>query len=138
MKYSYVTFLPGVHSKENIIKRPMIEIEIFGPKGSHKQFALIDSGADRSLFNMEIAKVIGLDLSNGGEYGVTGISGVTKAIILEVEIKVAHLNKIIIPVGFIDSPYVGVLLGQEGFFDKNKIKFEKDHDTFEINPVFKK
>jgi hypothetical protein len=42
-----------------------------------------------------------------------------------------------IPACFVDSPSVGVLLGQEGFFDRHRIKFEKDHDTFEINSIKK-
>ncbi len=40
-----------------------------------------------------------------------------------------------VPVGFIDSPSVNGLLGQIGFFDLHKIKFERDHDSFEITPV---
>lgn len=39
-----------------------------------------------------------------------------------------------IPVCFVQSPTVGLLLGEEGFFDLYRIKFEKDHDTFEITP----
>jgi len=42
-----------------------------------------------------------------------------------------------IPICFVESPTVSLLLGQEGFFDKYRIKFEKDHDTFEIIPVGK-
>ena len=41
----------------------MLEVEIYGPNGSHKQLALVDSGADRSLFHIEIAKVLSIDLS---------------------------------------------------------------------------
>jgi hypothetical protein len=38
------------------------------------------------------------------------------------------------PVVFIDAD-VPVLLGREGFFDEYRIKFEQDHDTFEIVPL---
>lgn len=41
-------------------------------------------------------------------------------------------HKIKITAGFIDSDSVNALLGQEGFFDNYRIKFEKDHDAFEI------
>lgn len=37
------------------------------------------------------------------------------------------------PVIFIDTD-VPVLLGREGFFDRYRIKFEQDHDAFEITP----
>jgi hypothetical protein len=38
------------------------------------------------------------------------------------------------PVIFIDTD-IPVLLGREGFFDRYRIKFEQDHDTFEIVPA---
>ena len=62
MKYRYTSFFPP---EKNLkwIKRPMVEIEIFGPKGSKKFGALIDSGADCSLFNIQVAKLLGFDLS---------------------------------------------------------------------------
>jgi len=37
-----------------------------------------------------------------------------------------------VPVWFVDSENVNILLGQEAFFETYRIKFEKDHDTFEI------
>lgn len=57
---------------------------------------------------------------------------------INLDLRIEHLEKINIPVGFIDSPSVNVLLGQIGFFDKNKIKFERDHFSFEITPTKKK
>ena len=43
-----------------------------------------------------------------------------------------------IPVRFTESPSVDILLGQEDFFECFRIKFEKDHDIFELSPVPKK
>lgn len=52
------------------------------------------------------------------------------------EVGVEHISgRRRIPVGFIDSQSVDILLGQEGFFDEFRIKFEKDHDTFEVVPT---
>ena len=53
----------------------------------------------------------------------------------ELEIQVKDLNKVKIPVGFIDSRSVTGLIGQGGFFDLHRIKFERDHNSFEISPV---
>jgi len=36
-----------------------------------------------------------------------------------------------------NSQSVGILLRQDSFFDLHRIKFEKDHDTFEITSVKK-
>lgn len=137
MKYPYLTVSPPP-TRGSFLKRPAVEVEVFGLNGSIKILAVVDSGADRSLFNSEIAKAVGINLGNAEEGIVTGITGQHKISgVLEVKIRVEHLDSITIPVNFIDSPYVGALLGQEGFFDSCRIKFEKDHDTFEINPVRK-
>ena len=98
--------------------------------------ALLDSGADYCLFNIEFAKAIGIDIDMCEIDRTVGVEGGSKEIFMtELEIQVKDLNKIKIPVGFIDSKSVTGLIGQIGFFDKHKIKFERDHNTFEINPI---
>lgn len=141
MKYDYLAvWAEDYKGRSVLIKRPVVEVTIFGPTDKHStHLGLIDSGADRSLFHIDVAKSLGVDLSGARKEIVRGIFGDKEVFVLkEVEIQIKHLEKIKIPVSFIDSPYVGVLLGEEGFFDVNKIKFEKDHDAFEINPVRKK
>lgn len=114
----------------------MVEIEISGPRGRQKMLALVDSGADRSLFNSEIATAIGLDLRKAETSSVTGVTGQQPIFLVEeLEVRVEHLDPIKVPASFIDSPFVGALLGQDGFFDTYRIKFEKDHDAFEISPA---
>lgn len=100
MKYKYLTSINRVPNKPHF-RRPIVDVELFGPKGSIPTIALLDSGADFSLFNIEYAKTIGVD----------------------------------IPVGFIDSRSVTGLIGQTGFFDLHRIKFERDHNSFETSPV---
>ena len=138
MKYKYSLVVPP---KEHLkwIERPMIQVEIFGANNSMAFGALIDSGADCSLFNIQIAEILGIDLSKSKSTSFLGISGGIKGYRVEkVKIKVENIEKSIeIPICFVDSPSVGLLLGQEGFFDQHRIKFEKDHDTFEVTPVKK-
>ncbi|HEU0050053.1 MAG TPA: hypothetical protein VFQ43_20860 [Nitrososphaera sp.] len=48
--------------------------------------------------------------------------------------KVRHTDMVITtPVAFTESPAVDILLGQEDFFECLRIKFEKDHDAFELS-----
>jgi len=48
--------------------------------------------------------------------------------------KVRHTEMVITtPVAFTESPAVDILLGQEDFFECLRIKFEKDHDAFELS-----
>lgn len=138
MKYDYTCFVPPDRSLK-WIRRPIITIEIFGPNDSKEFDALIDSGADNALFNEEVADLLGIDLSKATPVKLTGISGQLDGRRLEdIKIKVKNFNEAVeIPVCFIKSATVGVLLGQEGFFDKYRIKFEKDHNSFEVNVVKK-
>jgi hypothetical protein len=138
MKYRYTSFYPPDKSLK-WVKKPIISIEVFGPGGSQTFGALIDSGADCSLFNIQIAQALGFGLSVARRIRMTGISGDVEGYRLEnVEIKVEGIDKTVkIPISFADSLSIGTLLGQEGFFDKHRIKFEKDHDTFEKIPVQK-
>ncbi len=138
MKYRYTSFFPPDRTLK-FIKKSIVSIEVFGPKDSKNFDALVDSGADCSLFNIQVAEVLGIDLSNARPARFTGISGQIDGHRLEkIKIKVDGLNESVeIPVCFIKSPTVSLLLGQEGFFDQYRIRFEKDHDTFEITPVKK-
>jgi len=138
MKYRYTSFFPPDRTLK-FIKKSIVSIEVFGPKDSKNFDALVDSGADCSLFNIQVAEVFGIDLSNARPARFTGISGQIDGYRLEkIKIKVDGLNELVeIPVCFIKSPTVSLLLGQEGFFDQYRIRFEKDHDTFEIAPVKK-
>lgn len=132
MKYNYTSFY--IENRPKSIKRPMIEIEVFGKDDSKKFDALIDSGADLSLFNLEIAEALDIDLTNAKSANFTGIAGnVDGYRVDKLKIKVDGFSETVeIPACFVDSPSVGILLGQDGFFDLHRIKFEKDHDTFEV------
>lgn len=135
MKYPYLTVLNNNPNGKHF-RRPVIDVEIFGPDCSISTFALLDSGADNCLFHLEYAKAIGIDLDKCKKAVTVGVEGGKMEIYLtEIQIKVKGLEKIKVPVGFIKSNSVNGLLGQIGFFDLNRIKFERDHNVFEINPV---
>lgn len=138
MKYRYSAFTP-LEINTKWTKRPILQIEVFGADESKNFGALIDSGADISLFNIEIAEALGIPLSSAHERKFTGISGTIPGYLVEkVKIRIEGINDaLMIPVCFVQSPTVGLLLGQEGFFDQCRIKFEKHHDTFEVDLVRK-
>ena len=131
MKYQY--------SLSQYARRPAITVELFGPEKSILiQNALIDSGADYCVFNLEFAKYIGIDLEKAGAGNSVGIGGLEKikTYFVEIELKIKEFDdRIKIKAGFIDSPSVIALLGQDGFFDNYKINFERNENFFEINPA---
>lgn len=143
MKFEYTSYWDSATPNLPLKKRSLIEIELFvGSKSIKIPDALVDSGADYCLFNIAYADALGIDIGKCPKIYFTGIGGLMgkiPAYMAEVNLAVKYLeNKIAIFAGFIESDSVVALLGQEGFFDNFRIKFEKDHNTFEINPVKKK
>lgn len=138
MKFPY-SKLPSYNPNLKWIARPYIPIKIIGPKRSWEGYGLIDSGADRCLFNSKIAEDIGLDLTKAADENFGGIEGGNlKAKLHKVELEIIGMNEEIeILAGFIDSSGVVAILGQDGFFDAFRIKFEKDHGIIEITSVKK-
>ena len=134
MKFKYTASL-ALDTKGHFTKRPMLKLEIT-TAGGRKIFplGLIDSGADLTMENIAYAKELGIDLDGAGGKPMRGIgSGEVSTFLSTFPIKSPDLGEeILVPACYIDSNNVDILIGQEGFFDAYRIKFEKDHDTFEI------
>ncbi|HEX2256215.1 MAG TPA: aspartyl protease family protein [Afifellaceae bacterium] len=111
---------------------------LHGASRSLDLLALLDSGADHCLFHTEVAEVLGIDLSACPQGTIEGIDGEPHAsFVAEVDLSAQHLPSVRVPVMFWDKQPVS-LLGQTGFFDLHRIKFERDHDVFEITPIEKR
>ena len=139
MKYKYSTAYDPSDPTAPHKRRPVLEIELYGHKNSVSIFgALVDSGADSILINSEFAKYVGIDFTRAKKKGgVTGIDGqIMDTYFIDTEIKIKEFNeKIKVEVGFVNGLAINALLGQVGFFDNYRIKFERDHNAFEINSV---
>ena len=116
------------------MSRPLLEVELLGAKRTITVFGLLDSGADMSLLNIRYAPVLGIALDNLPTKDFIGISdGPVRTYFTEVPIKVKFFDQILyLPVALADSPSVDMLLGQEECFNAYRIRFEKDHDVFEL------
>lgn len=136
MKFQYYK-IPIADPKRKWIARPMIPIILSGPRGTLLVDALIDSGADRCIFHVDIGKRLGLDLDKSPSEYFTGIeAGRLSSKIHDVSLQIIGMSDSIkVSAGFIDSPGVSAILGQDGFFDAFQIKFERDRNTVEIIPV---
>lgn len=139
MKFKYTSTLVS-DTKGRFVKRPVLRLELT-TVGGRKIYpiGLVDSGTDLTLVNIQYAKELGLDVAKLKEKTMRGIGeGTIPTFLATFPIKPVELGKeIIVPACYIDSKNVDVLIGQEGFFDTFKIKFEKDHDVFELIPVKK-
>jgi len=136
MKYKYSAASGQMNVDGRFTKRPVVEVEISNGARKRKFLALIDSGADQIIMPAVIAEVLGIDRGTSPKRTAMGISmerldGFVRHLTFQIE----HLPEpFTAPVIFVDTD-VPVLLGREGFFDQNRIKFEQDHGTFEISPT---
>ncbi|MEK7151022.1 MAG: aspartyl protease family protein [Patescibacteria group bacterium] len=133
MRFEYVTEFNS-NPNEKAHRRPMLDVVLLHGDKKIKVFALVDSGADDCIFNKDVADALGIDLSKAKRKNYAGISGHTRGWLTDVTLYIEAMpdERLTIPVAFIDSPTVSGLLGQVGFFDAFKIKFERDHGVFEI------
>ena len=133
MKFKYTQSL-ATDSKGHLLSRPLLEVELLGPERNMTVLGLLDSGADMSLMNIRYAQVLGIALDHLPTKDFVGISDArVPTYFTDVPIRVKQFSDILyLPVAFADSPNIDVLLGQEEFFDAFRIRFEKDHEVFEL------
>lgn len=133
MRFSY-TPTAATNTKARLIKRPLLELELIGRGQSLKAFALIDSGADITMMNLEYAHELGLSLDESKTKDFVGISSERIRCYLSwVTYRVKGFSsRLTTPVAFIDSASVDILLGQEDFFEYFRVTFDKSRDVFDM------
>jgi len=136
MKFDYRK-VPGKTPTAPWISRPIIPIRLSAGRRTVGLDALIDSGADSSVFHAQVAEVLGIDMKQGLQQTFFGATGeAASAYFHEVQLQVVGLaDPIKILAGFTDSPGVGALLGQADFFQRFQVKFERYKDQIEIKPA---
>jgi hypothetical protein len=136
MKYRYAVVAGQTNINGRYTKRPIVEVELSRGARRRKFLALIDSGADQIMMPSAVAEVLGIDRAACPRRAVMGVSmEPIEGFIAQMTFTLEGQNEEFeAPVVFIDTD-VPVLLGREGFFDLYRVKFEQDHDTFEISPA---
>ena len=97
--------------------------------------ALVDTGADGILINMQFSKQLNIIAKSGVRGETIGIENRPIPIYyhnIEIELPNFPDSRIPTQIGFIDSSSVGVLLGRIDFLDKFKVTFEMYNHTFDI------
>jgi hypothetical protein len=119
---------------------PLIKIRLSHQDKIIQFDALIDSGADVSLFHASAATALGINLKSGIKQEYFGVSGhKIEAYFHTVKFQIVGApDAIELAVGFTESEGVSALLGQADFFQAHQIKFERYQERIEINPVPKK
>ena len=115
--------------------RPIIEVEIILKLKTVKLLALIDTGADITMANKDIAKKLGFDfLFNKPTSTVTGVSGSKEPTWnQQVDLKISGFDEVFSSqVIFMKSNNFTMLLGHTGFLEFFDITFQTSRKQFEI------
>jgi hypothetical protein len=130
MRYEYVGF-PGKDPKAAIY-RPYLVVRAASKEKFTDTFCLIDSGADYCMMPSSLGKLIGIDVKSGPEQEIKGIGAQpVKGYFHPVHITVPKLASFDATVAFCDELKYGVL-GQEGFFQKFRVVFDRKTLQFEL------
>lgn len=136
MKFDYLKQPFSALPNKPYISRPIIPIRIVHQQKYAELFALVDSGADVSLFHSDIARDLGIDLRQADTMVFGGIAeAAVLAYVAQIQLQIVGAKQTIsMLAAFTDSQAVDAILGQEGFFEHYQIKFEKYIERLEIKP----
>ncbi len=135
MEFPYTKFKVSIKNFPSELYIPLLDVTFIHGVKNISTKGLLDSGANITLMNKEWAKALGIDWKKGMQSSAYGIIGKPVPIYihqLEIEINKISNSRKQTNVAFIDSPNIGILLGQIGFFDKFKVTFEYSEKTFQI------
>lgn len=133
MKFKYrKTSITSPFSKRKILIRPIIPISLKSGGKSLRYEALIDSGADFSIFPTEIAKKLGVNLKKARKVYFSSATGDSvEGAIGEIKIDIGE-KAFETYIVFADLAEQTGILGQYGFFDKFIVKFDLVKEEIEL------
>lgn len=118
--------------------RPMLDISISSDTQTEVFGALVDSGTDITMVDIELAEILQIDLKNSSKGIASGIGQVKETGYLHtVTLEVIELKeKVITNVLFVPRLGFSIVLGQSDFFNRFLVTFNKpDHEfTLKIAP----
>jgi len=112
--------------------RPLVPFTIkYGGKESN-WYGLLDSGADKCLFPLEIAEQVGIDAYAGEKITGIGIGNTIDTWHVDNVALVIGGYEFNASVGFADCPTI--LLGRIGIFERFKVRFDERGKEVELIP----
>lgn len=132
MKFKYKKYSSGT-------LRPVISIEIIH-KGTEVPYeVLVDSGADVCIFNAQIADILGIDVEQGEQHEIAGVTGVSEpyyAFPLTIRIGGRLYT---IRAGFLRTMgrFGYGVVGQLGFFENFVVSFDLRNEEITLKPKSK-
>lgn len=135
MKFKYrKTSTTSPFSKRKILARPIIPISLRNGINSLRYEALIDSGADFSIFPVEIAKKLFINLRRTKKIYFSSATGeMVEGIISKIRMQLGEetFETYVVFADLVDQTGI---LGQYGFFNKFVVKFDLKQEELELKP----
>lgn len=137
MKFDYIKQPSSVDPNKPYISRPLIPVRLTFNNLHLDTYALLDSGADRSVFSSHFAEELKIDLQSGRSELYFGIGAQPVAVYhhnIRMQL-IGSTSYIEVSVGFTDAPGVDAILGQADFFQQHEIKFERYKELIDIKRI---
>ena len=117
-------------------RMPLLEVRLSNGEDYIDVDCLVDSGAVDSMFHIDFADELGIDLTSREQREYCGVDGsVMTGWIAPVRIEINGVARPLeINVAFVEGNAIP-LLGQSGFFDNFEVRFQRFKGTFEIIPT---
>jgi hypothetical protein len=113
---------------------PVLPVVLVGPAGeSPPLMALVDSGADSSLFPIQIAPLIGIDVTRCEQATGMTAGGPSSRYIWDDGLQAIILGREVRLRGVFGACPV-ILLGRGDFFDTFRVAFDQREKTFSLDP----
>ncbi len=130
-EYPYIGHLSNQLS--GLSYMPLVELELHGLTGTHRASALIDSGSEASMMDMEIAEALGIKIPEHLPITVSGVSGSKRGFSSPVSFKVEGFDDVFtFTVIFVSEPSFDIVLGQQDFFRNFDIEFLRNEGIFRL------
>ncbi|MDI6591804.1 MAG: hypothetical protein QME61_02640 [Patescibacteria group bacterium] len=113
---------------------PLIEVILAGPKKKIKLLAMIDSGADYSLFDLRIGEKIGIEIGRGEKVILEGIGG--EPLIGYLHLVPIQVEKKTFNCKIVFAKTEVALVGRDNFFLPFLITFNEKSQKFLIEENF--
>lgn len=107
--------------------RPRLTLQLFSKRGKRWRVfsALIDSGADFSIFPSIAAEVLGIKFHHSKKTDMESADGDTFAV-YKVNVPAQFENRrFVLPIGFSTKADIFPLLGRRGFFEAFMVEFDE-------------
>ncbi len=141
MKFDYKVYPrdPAPGAPEGITFQPKIPVAVFGPTGKTRFDALVDTGADQTIFPRFNASNVGAELHERNSTHTNGIGGHSVKLFyaegIELELRIdGEIYRWKAPVWFSESDESPALLGRKGFLEYFTATFDGDNHLLTLEP----